>query len=398
MAKREAGATLPVLRARGTHEDLGRLMGEFRAEQIRKAVTATKAALWDADIDRAVLAAQNGPFVEAAERIYPQYLRELRAMADGADVPFEVLFRLNCYESRPPGTPPGSVAGPVVPRAEETEQAQPAVKDPGVLTEANTDAALPSHNGAAHADVAAVGGRAPDGCTSVVSRGQGTVVVGHTEDSSPEAVEGIYLLDAEVVEDGEVRSRYLALNYAQTLPGCAAALNRHGLMVLIDALPDPERRVGAPRHFVSRALLDARSIDEAIGILRDTERGGGWNYLLVQGERYANVETTATKVAVTEAGEAGTYAHSNHYLDGALAEAAGEPRANSLARLARAQALGQPGLSLDAMKRLLSDREGYPDSICRDRTIAAWVADAAARTVEVCWGEPEGATWTRYAL
>ncbi len=396
---------LPVLRARGSHEELGRLMGEFRAVQIRSTVAATKAALWDADVDRALLAAQNGPFVEAAERIYPQYLRELRAMADGADVPFDVLFRLNCYESRPPGTPPGSIAGPITPLAAETAQPQPGSKDSGELTTANTTAAQAPHpqNGAAHADEAtaavteSTAGRAPDGCTSVVSRREGTVVVGHTEDSSPDAVEGIYLLDAEVVEDDEVKSRFLALNYAQTLPGCAAAMNQHGLMVLIDALPDPERYVGAPRHLVSRALLDARSIDEAIAILRETERGGGWNYLMVQGDRYANVETTATRVAVTETG-AGVYAHSNHYLDGELADAAGEPRANSLARLARARAIGQPGLSVEAMKQLLSDREGYPDSICRDRTIAAWVADAAARSVEVCWGEPEGATWTRYEL
>jgi hypothetical protein len=231
-----------------------------------------------------------------------------------------------------------------------------------------------------------------------VSRSDETVIVGHTEDSSPEAVDGIYLVDAEVIEDDQTASRFLALNYANTIPGCSAAINRHGLLVLIDALPDPDRRLGASRHVVSRALLDCESIDAAIGLLRGTERGGGWNYLLVQGDRFANVETTATRVVITSDEESGVYAHSNHYLSDEIAADTGEARQNSLARLARARALTTPGFTLDRMKTVLSDREGFPDSICRDRTVAALVADAAAKTIEVCWGEPDGATWTRYVL
>jgi hypothetical protein len=253
---------------------------------------------------------------------------------------------------------------------------RPPVKDPGVLA----------------------GAPAGDGCTSLVSRAAGTVIVGHTEDSSPEAVDGIYLVDATVEEDGKEIGRFYALNYANTLPGCAAAINRHGLLVLIDALPDPDRHVGASRHVVSRALLDARSIDEAVGILRETERGGGWNYLLVQGDRFANAETTATRVAITTSDDDAAYAHANHYLNDEIAAEAGDPRPNSVTRLTRARQLVRAGMTLDEMKRTLSDREGFPDSICRERTIAALVADAAAKRIEVCWGEPEGATWTAYAL
>jgi hypothetical protein len=382
MAKVPPGARLPVLAVRGTHEELGRAMGEFRAAQLKRSCDLAKAALWEADVSREMLAEQIAPYLEATEQVFPGYMRELRAMADGAQVPFDVLFRLNCYESRPPGTPPGSVAGPVSASGPSPAFAAPPsrrveVKDPGVLA------------GAAPAG---------DGCTSVVSRAEGTVIVGHTEDSSPEAVEGIYLVDAEVVENGDVVSRFMALNYANTIPGCAAAMNRHGLIVLIDALPDPDRRLGASRHVVSRALLDCGSIESAIGLLRETERGGGWNYVLIQGDRFANVETTATRVVVTEDDGSGAYAHANHYLDQEIAADAGDPRPNSLARLARARQLMERGLSIEQIKGVLSDREGAPDSICRERTIAAFVADAAAKRIEVCWGEPEGATWTTYSL
>ena len=188
----------------------------------------------------------------------------------------------------------------------------------------------------------------------------------------------------------------MALNYAQTLPGCAAAVNEAGLIVLIDALPDPDRRVGAPRHMVSRALLDLPSIDVAVDHLQQTERGGGWNYLLVQGERIVDVEATATRLVVHEAGPSGAYAHANHYLDPVLAADSGDPRPNSITRLSRALELVTPGMDLAQMKALLSDKQHSPDSICRDRTVAAFVADTAARQVQVCWGEPDGATWTAY--
>ena len=354
-------------------------MGTAQATPIRSAVAEALETLHEQEVTEQALREQIAPYVEAAERLFPQYLIELREMGRAADVPFDVLFRWNCYESRPPGSRrPGErrARGGTLP-----------AKDPAVLAQANAepvvDGPLP---------VASGGG----GCTSVVSRGERGFVVGHTEDSWPEAMEGLYLLDATVEEPDGTANRFKALNYAQTLPGCAAAVNGHGLIVLIDALPDPERNVGAPRHVVSRALLDAPAIEPAIDLLRSTERGGGWNYLLVQGERMANVEATATRVVVTESGRAATFAHTNHYLDPALAAAAGEGWPNSLARLARATELVRPDMSLDDMKRLLSDRQGFPDSICRERTIGAFVAATAARRIEVCWGEPDTGTWSAY--
>lgn len=388
MARRDPGATLPILRVRGDHAALGRAMGEFRAAQIRKVVVAAEASLWEADVSIAALRDQIAPYLEAAGIVYPHYLEELREMAAAAHVPFEVLFRLNCYESRPPGTPPGSMAGPVsAPQTPATPRVP--VKDPSVL------AARPDGEASRREPADAI---ATGGCTSIASRGNGTVILGHTEDSSPDAVEGIYLLDATLEQDGEEDERFLALNYAQTLPGCAAGINRYGLAVLIDALPDPDRRIGAPRHFVSRALLAAPSLDAAIGGLRTTARGGGWNYLIAQGDRYVDVETTATRTVIAESGAPVAYAHSNHYLSAELAADTNEPRENSRTRLTRARELMAPALTLEQMKAILSDRTGYPDSICRDRTIAAWVADVAAKKIEVCWGEPDGATWTPYAI
>ena len=61
---------------------------------------------------------------------------------------------------------------------------------------------------------------------------------------------------------------------------------------------------------VSRAILDQPDIDAAIDLLQTTNRGGGWNYLLIQGQRAVNVETTATRVVATPI-SAGGYAHTS---------------------------------------------------------------------------------------
>lgn len=400
MAKREPRAPLPVVSVEGGHAALGRAMGRAQARQIQRVVEATLRTLHEQGTTEAQLREQNAPYVEAAESIFPELMIELREMARAAEVPFDVLFRLNCYEARPPGTPvpplgvQAGSAGPshASPRAPGASGS--AVDEASAVTGAGRD-------GAATERLAPEGAPA-GGCTSIVSSNARGVVVGHTEDSWPEAIEGLYLLDATVTEPhaaaGAARSRFLALNYAQSLPGCAAAVNEHGLHVLIDALPDPDRRVGAPRHFLSRALLDVPSIEAALELLRSITRGGGWNFLLVQGRRTVNVEATATRIAVTEVEPGGTYAHTNHYCDPELAAAVGTPRPNSLARLTRALELVRPEMSLEEMKQLLADRQGFPDSICRDRTIGAFVADTARGEIEVCWGEPDDAVWTRHRL
>ncbi len=377
MARAASGARLPALRFTGTHHALGRMMGAYRRRQIARAVDIAHEVLAAEGASEAALHDQIAPFIDLAARHTPTALAELRGMAVGADVEFDTLFRLNCMESRPPGSP-----------FLWNRPERPAVDPVSILNPDTADTGVPPDPSETPA---------PGGCTSIASRRDDGCVVGHTEDSSPENLDGIYLLDATVTDQaGRASSRFQALNYAMSLAGCAAAVNGHGLMILIDALPDPDRHLGVPRSCVSRILLDQPTIEAAIDVLRSLPRGGGWNYLMIQGPRIVNVETTASVVEVEDATVPGAYAHTNHYRNPGIAARAGEPRPNSMARLDRALALVRRDMGPDSMLELLADREGFPDSICRDRTIATWVADTARRTVRVCWGEPVDATWTSF--
>ncbi|MCP3136178.1 C45 family autoproteolytic acyltransferase/hydolase [Pyxidicoccus xibeiensis] len=338
MARVAEGATLPVLRVTGGHEALGTAVGTAMRPHIQRAVHTALEGLAREGLDAAALRERIAPALDAAERWTPGSLTELRAWARAADVPLEVLSYLSSA-----GLPPVS---------------------------------------AAH------------GCTSVAVRGaHGGILVGHNEDSLVPVVDEVFLLDAMVAG-----SRFLSLCYVYALPGCSASLNGHGLAVLMDYLPDPDARPGLPMDFVTRALLDVPSIDAALDFLAATPRGGSGNCVLVQGGRVVNVELTSTRMVVTDASREGAWVHTNHFLDPVLATAAGTPQADSLPRLASGKRLVQPGLALDGVQRILADRQGFPDSICRERTLAGFVADPTSGEVRVCWGEPAHGTWTSHWL
>ncbi|NMO16493.1 hypothetical protein HPC49_04160 [Pyxidicoccus fallax] len=342
MARVAQGATLPVLRFTGGHEALGAAVGSAFREHIQTAARSALEGLAGQGIDAATLRERIAPALDAAERWTPGYLAELRAWARAADVPLEVLSYLSSA-----GLPPVS---------------------------------------AAH------------GCTSLAVRGpHGGIVVGHTEDSMAAVAEEVFLLDATVT-DAARPGRFLALCYVYALPGCSATLNGRGMAVLMDYLPDPDARVGLPMDFVTRALVDAPSIDAALDFLAATPRGGSGNCVLAQGGRVVNVELTSTRMAVTEATDAGAWVHTNHFLDPELARSVGEPQADSPPRLARGRVLARAGLDVRGVMDLLADRQGFPDSICRERTVAGFVADTAAGEVRVCWGEPAHGTWTAHRL
>ena len=60
------------------------------------------------------------------------------------------------------------------------------------------------------------------------------------------------------------------------------------------------------------------------------------------------------------------------------------------------EARPRPGLDLDGVRSILADRQGFLDSICRERTSAGFVADTDSGEVRVCGAElPVGASVTR---
>ena len=340
---------MPVVSAAGTLYEVGLAIGHHRQHRIAARVEAMRERRLSVGIDNATAYRSAQPYLALTEGLLPDLVVELAGIADGAGVPFLELFRLNCPGARLPAESPWL-------------RRRPARRTPG------------------------------GGCTSMVSRGPDGVVLGHTEDFAPEWRDDLYVLRMQTG-----KTRLCALNYAQTLAGCAAAVNGAGLVQVIDSLHDRRHPLGISAHFLARGVLAHDDIAGAVDFLRHTlPRDGGFNHLLVQGTRIVNIEAGPAGFAVEEV-TTDTYAHTNHYLN-VLGKARPEPAANSLTRRSRALALLRPAMTDHDMYGALADRDGYPDSICRDRTIGAFLADTRDGAVQIAWDQPipDGATFHRY--
>jgi len=340
-----------VLKVEGTNADVGRCIGTRFRHRILVATEETVGQLSSAGIDRATLAARQAPYLERVEESLPHLLDELRNLAEAAAAPFEVVFFLN--------------AG-------------------GLRT-------------ASREYLAQLEVRGENGCTSVGSRGDRGIVVGHNEDAAPECIDDLFLLDATVSSASTgSQVRFAGLSYAYNLPGCAASRNQHGLTLLVDTLVDPQPGIGVPCDFLTRAILEHESIDSAIEFLRRVQRSGAASLTLAQDDRLTSIELTSSELAVIEDRE--YLVHTNHFLVPELQLRALAPTTESSARLARAQSLVRRGMTPDEMKQLLSDRAGGPYDICRTRTIASFVARTNVPGFEFCVGSPDQAEWSHWHI
>jgi hypothetical protein len=352
MVKR-AGIPIRVVRATAGEAGLFTTLGRTFRPQLRRVATATEAALAADGLDLARLRDQLAPYQGMVERHLPRHAEELRQLADAAGVPYPVLLYLNCGGFRPgPGPDHATSAVPPAPA---------------------------------------------DHCTSVTSRGDAGVLVGHNEDGTPAAIDELYLLDVSRAGAGSA-TRFIALTYVHTLPGCSAAINEHGLIIAVDTLQHEVASIGVPCDFLTRALLEQPSIDDALELLQRLPSSGGCACLLAQGGRVVSVEIGGGRLAVLAQRPDGAHAHANHYLDPGLAQDAGPARAESLQRCARAQELVRAHMSREDLERLLGDHAGTPASVCRERTLGSFIADSATRRVEVCWGEPDVGAWTSHGF
>lgn len=353
---------VPIVYVEGSHYEMGKQIGLDRQEGVHQ-MLATYRRYFEregekigiADWDEAVLHARKYlPFAE--ESVY-QYVQELQGIADGAEVDFNDLLVLNCVE-------------------------------------AITEDALHT------------------GCTSLAAAPEvtadGSLLVGHNEDWLPDDIDNLYLVHARPDDE----PAYLAITYGGLLPNIG--FNEYGIAQCCDSVYPNDARIGVPRIFVSRAVLAARTLADAIRAALNRRRAAGYNHLIVHvsGEMY-NVEVSAEDFDVVY-GIDGMLAHTNNYLSRRMRAIekdsdeliASRVRYNRAIRLMRSQ---RGKLSLKAFKAFLSDHVNYPQSICnhideseppleRQQTIASLLIDLTTRTMGVAWGPPCQTEYYSYKL
>ncbi len=253
---------LASLEVSGTPEETGYAIGRAVADAIHEKVLTLS------EFHAVERAWRGSDYLEkldaAARQVFPQYVLELEAMAKGAQVDYQTLFIWNCRGDLP-----------------LPEEAFPE------LTK-----------------------RVPEGCTTLLfpaANGHGAVIA-HNEDGPPE-LNG-YCRWLTVRLHGKVA--FSTFHYPGMLPGHTFSVNEHRLVQTVNNIRAHDLKPGIPRHFICRAILDCAGLEDALCLLRRTDRASGFHHSLGHTSGLLSVEAPASGCAVRKIEH--VTAHANHLL------------------------------------------------------------------------------------
>lgn len=222
----------------------------------------------------------------------------------------------------------------------------------------------------------------PDGCTTLLCAGSSSVLA-HNEDGFP-FLRGHCLL-AELHPHEE--PAFTTFAYPGSLPGHSFAVTHSGLVQTVNNIRLAGIVPDIPRMVLGRAMLSARTLDQAIAPLRQGAMSGGFHIALAQAgdPRLLSVEFGGGAVSVRTV--SGCLAHANHALHLPLLPGQQIITQSSADRQSRAEHLlasGVDQLSIlrDSTGPGLPIRREAPDDPDEENTIATLLARVGAAKVE----------------
>jgi hypothetical protein len=143
--------------------------------------------------------------------------------------------------------------------------------------------------------------RVPDGCTTLAAESPAGGVIAHNEDGDP-YLKGECML-VEVRPNG--KPGFVSFYYPGSLPGHTFAASYAGLAQAINNIRIVRTLPGVPRMILARAILDAYTLDEAVGILRDNPRASGFHHTIACADdaRVLSIEATPKRCSIVRANE-----------------------------------------------------------------------------------------------
>src|SRR5512142_1469069 len=242
----------------GTHREMGVDFGRAAREVLRDLAGESRAHFrqWTGHDIAAAKRHAARHFLPSVRRRYPQYLEEVRGIAEGAGIPFDDVFYLTADEE-------------LVSLWEK-----------------------------------------PEKCSTAVVRTKDGLLLGHNEDYPPRYMDRLVIVDARP-DDGPA---FLALTYPYILAGPSCGMNDRGLAFGVDSLSFHARGRGVPTNYVLRDLYSARRIGDVRRIMDEPGRvmGNAATAASAAEGRALTVEATPREIDVLPMGERGMLAHTNH--------------------------------------------------------------------------------------
>ncbi|XP_021275556.1 uncharacterized protein LOC110410251 [Herrania umbratica] len=232
-------------------------------------------------------------------------------------------------------------------------------------------------------------GDTTDDCSDILVVSDLIALAAHNEDANVSLVGHTYLIKGKLSNG----LSFIAYTYAGELPSCAFGFNSHGMAFTLNSVPPTEDEIvpaGIGRNFVSRDLLEATSIADALAKIRSSEVSVGhcYNLIDIQTRMILNVETASrSRVSVHEVG-ATPFFHANMYLHLQAQQVHDE---NSMSRQRRAALL--PLGSKTNFLSILGDTEDtkYPIYMTGPTlyTLCTAVIDLDEKTLTIVEGNPK---------
>lgn len=304
---REFGSINSILLT-GSPYQIGRGHGEQGRKEIYRSLETYEALFrgytglaWKEVSEKAML------HHDAIAAFRPAYLEEMQGIADGAGVQFEDIMTLN----------------------------------------ARSEIALTS---------------TLDGCTSFAVQDGNKMWLGQNWDWKGSQIDS--LLDVMIEQEGKPSIRMITEGGIIGKIG----MNSAGIGVCLNALLTRTWQPKIPIHLSLRAVLESNSFEEAVAVV-DGNVASPAHFLIAAREgKMAGLEVSPIQTAMIGP-EDSMVVHTNHICHAQLQEVVEDfPIVDSIPRLQRMKTL-MSGIKKDVEQEelfsILSDHQGYPDSICR---------------------------------
>ena len=342
-----------VIDARGTPREVGRQIGEAGRDLVARGLAAYEQRFPVlAGFSFAEAVERSRAYLRPAEGYVPQAVDQIRGLAEGANVPFERLFALNCSEEFTCG------ADLVWPR--------------------------------------------PEHCTSIAVVAGGRVVSGHNEDWYPDDVDNLVVRKVSLAGAGTWSGAYLSVGPAYDLP--ITGITSRGFTSAANTVYFRDERVGVPNNCLLAGVLQQPDLEHVRDLIAGSPRARGSNYLLCDaGGRIWDIETTAERWAFIDGGDA-LHARQPLRLAGARARTTPRGSEGSPKRRARAEELLTAGVEAGAdlsssARSVLSDHANRRSASARTGTTTTRTRTRTSPRRAWCGSRPRAApTSPRTAL
>jgi isopenicillin-N N-acyltransferase-like protein len=271
-------------------------------------------------------ARKSEPFIK---QYAPDIYEEMRGIADGAEIDFDKILFINCFDEG---------YGAIIPSKPATGMARPPLLDTLL-----------------------------GGCTSFAAFGKATrdgkVYIGQNYDYSALNCEPIvFRIKAEGDEPEQ-------LVYSHAGVVSVDGINSAGIAIVENTLVPSDQRLGVPYPVVVRKALQQTRLSDCTGAIITATRLSGHNYIIGTPYTAVDIETSATNYDFQYL-ENGIWGHANHYQSPALKhlDLLPELLPDTLVRSGRmAQLLNYKfgEIDLEIIKEIMSDHADYPVGICR---------------------------------